>query len=65
MTPCIDRTALIKATTEMKHDFGSINLRSHRIFWKMNCYDKTPHAQLNAEDADVTACVLTIMLAEE
>jgi hypothetical protein len=48
----------------MKHDFGSINFRSQRIFWEMNCYDKTPHAQLNAEDADVSACVLTIMLAE-
>ena len=49
----------------MKHDFGPINFRRQRIFWKKNCYDKTPHAQLNAEDADVTACVLTIMLAEE
>ena len=65
MAPRVNRTALIKATTEMKHDFAPSNFRSQWIFWKINCYDKTPHAQLNAEDADVTACVLTIMLAEE
>ncbi len=49
-----------------EHDFGSIKLDGHKIFWKIDCYDKEMeyHSPDPAEPA-LTTRVLTIMLAEE
>ncbi|WP_445191779.1 DUF3768 domain-containing protein [Sphingomonas sp. Tas61C01] len=49
-----------------EHDFGSIEVGHHRVFWKIDCYDKTlEFGSPNPTDPDVTRRVLTIMLAEE
>lgn len=49
-----------------EHDFGSVIIEGHRVFWKIDYYD--PTAQYGSEDPAnpaVTKRVLTIMLAEE
>ncbi len=49
-----------------EHDFGSIDVLSQTVFWKIDYYDETLSG--SAEDpADATRCtrVLTIMLADE
>lgn len=49
-----------------EHDFGSFTLRGHKLFWKIDYYDKA--CECGSEDpADPaqTTRVLTIMLAEE
>lgn len=49
-----------------EHDFGAIDIASQRIFWKIDCYDKTlEFGSPNPTDPDVTTRVLTVMLAEE
>lgn len=49
-----------------EHDFGAVEVRGVRVFWKIDCYDKTMEfGSPDPTDPDVTARVLTIMLAEE
>ena len=49
-----------------EHDFGSLDVEGHRLFWKIDYYDKElMHGTSDASNADVTARVLTIMLREE
>jgi Protein of unknown function (DUF3768) len=49
-----------------EHDFGCFEADGHRIFFKIDYYDKTV-AYLSPDPADptVTQRVITIMLAEE
>lgn len=49
-----------------EHDFGSFELYSHGLYWKIDYYDLT--LECGSEDAsnpEVTSRVLTIMLKEE
>ncbi|WP_454700908.1 DUF3768 domain-containing protein [Agrobacterium burrii] len=49
-----------------EHDFGAVNIEGHKVFWKIDYYDRT--LQYGSEDPAnpaVTKRVLTIMLAEE
>ncbi|OCJ67343.1 hypothetical protein A6U97_00925 [Agrobacterium tumefaciens] len=49
-----------------EHDFGSVIIEGHRVFWKIDYYDRT--MQYGSEDPAnpaVTERVLTMMLAEE
>jgi hypothetical protein len=49
-----------------EHDFGSLQYRGERIFWKIDYYDRS--LQYGSEDPaepTVTTRVLTIMLARE
>jgi hypothetical protein len=49
-----------------EHDFGSVEVLSQTVFWKIDYYDETLSG--GAEDpADATRCarVLTVMLADE
>jgi len=49
-----------------EHDFGSLDWRGTKIFWKIDCYDcDLRFASPDPADETVTARVLTIMLAEE
>ncbi len=49
-----------------EHDFGSIKLDGHKIFWKIDCYDKEQEYHSPDPTAPaVTTHVLTIMLAAE
>jgi Protein of unknown function (DUF3768) len=49
-----------------EHDFGSVQVQRHAVFFKIDCYDRTliGHSPDSADPA-VTTRVLTIMLAEE
>ncbi|MFC6639894.1 DUF3768 domain-containing protein [Sulfitobacter sp. JBTF-M27] len=49
-----------------EHDFGSIELEGHKLFWKIDPYDLDlqAHSQ-NAANPAVTHRVLTLMLASE
>lgn len=49
-----------------EHDFGDVEFGGHRIFWKIDCYNKSL-SQLSADPSDewITTRVLNIMLAEE
>lgn len=48
------------------HDFGAFDHKSHRIFWKVDCYDvQMQHGSPDPSDPRVTKRVLTIMLASE
>lgn len=49
-----------------EHDFGSLTVRGHKFFWKIDYYDQT--MQFGSQDpSDTTATkrVLTVMLAGE
>lgn len=49
-----------------EHDFGSIDVDGHHLFWKIDYYD--PTLSYGSEDpavAALTARVLTVMLASE
>ncbi|RDV07383.1 DUF3768 domain-containing protein [Sphingorhabdus pulchriflava] len=49
-----------------EHDFGSIDFQGQRIFWKIDCYDLDMEMYSpDPTDPEVTARVLTIMLASE
>ena len=49
-----------------EHDFGSLSVRGHEFFWKIDYYDPslTRHSD-DAADPSVTVRVLTVMLTEE
>lgn len=49
-----------------EHDFGALTIEGHRVFWKIDYYDR--NMQYGSEDPanpTITTRVLTIMLAEE
>lgn len=49
-----------------EHDFGAIDLGGERIFWKIDYYDKAlEYGSPDPADPEVTARVITIMLAGE
>ena len=49
-----------------EHDFGAFDADGHRIFFKIDYYDKTlTYHSPDPSDASVTERVITIMLAEE
>ena len=49
-----------------EHDFGSIDERGIRCFWKLDYFDRaTEFGSPDPADPAVTTRVLTIMLAEE
>ncbi len=49
-----------------ERDFGAVDVGRHRIFWKIDYYDKTlTCGSPDAANPDVTARVLTVMLASE
>ena len=49
-----------------EHDFGSLTVQGHRVFFKIDYYDLSMecHSE-NAADSRVTNRVLTVMLAGE
>jgi hypothetical protein len=49
-----------------EHDFGALDVRDQRLFWKIDCYDLTlTGGAVEPENPAVTRRVLTIMLAHE
>jgi hypothetical protein len=49
-----------------EHDFGAFDVDGHRIFFKIDYYDKTLTCHSpDPSDPSVTERVITIMLAEE
>ncbi len=49
-----------------EHDFGAVEVAGERVFWKIDCYDRSGcYASPDPTDTSVTRRVLTIMLAEE
>jgi len=49
-----------------EHNFGAVDFGGHRIFWKIDCYNKSlTQASNDPADEHVTTRVLTMMLAEE
>jgi len=49
-----------------EHDFGAIDHRGDRIFWKIDYYDlRITSGSPDPGDANVTTRVMTIMLADE
>jgi hypothetical protein len=49
-----------------EHDFGSLTVQGHRVFWKIDYYDlNIEYHSENAADSLLTNRVLTVMLAGE
>jgi hypothetical protein len=49
-----------------EHDFGALEIEGERLFWEIDCYDRSLSAHSpDPTDPSVTTRVLTIMLAEE
>ncbi len=49
-----------------EHDFGALNIHGHKIFWKIDYYDKDlEFGSPDPADPQVTSRVLTVMLASE
>lgn len=49
-----------------EHDFGAVAWHGTRIFWKIDCYDRTMRfGSPDPADPSVTTRVLTVMLADE
>ena len=49
-----------------EHDFGAFEHGPHRIFWKIDCYDRDErYGSPDPADPRVTRRVLTVMLAGE
>ena len=49
-----------------EHDFGSVQIDDHKIFWKIDYYNPDMlHGSENPADPNVTVRVMTIMLASE
>ena len=48
------------------HEFGVVEMDGHRVFFKIDCYDKAlEYGSPNPADPEVTTRVLTIYLASE
>lgn len=49
-----------------EHDFGAIEYKGHRVFWKIDYYDPTmTFGSEDPVDPNQTSRVLTVLLAEE
>ena len=49
-----------------ERDFGAMNWRGERLFWKIDCYDRQlEYSSPDPADPSVTTRVMTIMLASE
>jgi len=49
-----------------EHDFGGFHIGDHKLFWKIDAYDKSmKYGSPDPLDPTKTIRVLTIMLAEE
>ncbi len=49
-----------------EHDFGSLTFDGHKVFWKIDYYDKLMQfGSPDPSDPDVTSRVLTVFLASE
>jgi len=49
-----------------EHDFGAVEIKGEKVFWKIDCYDPTLTAgSENPANEALTHRVLTIMLASE
>lgn len=49
-----------------EHDFGSLEISGHKIFWKIDYYaPDLIHGSADPANADCTTRVLTVMLAHE
>lgn len=49
-----------------EHDFGAFSLQGHKLFWKIDYYDrKRMCGSEDPSDPDQTLRVMTIMLAQE
>jgi hypothetical protein len=49
-----------------EHDFGAVRVLGHRVFWKIDYYDRALEGRSpDPSDPAVTTRVLTIMLASE
>lgn len=49
-----------------EHDFGSVDVAGHKIFWKIDYYDQSMmYHSPDKSDPTVTNRVMTIMLASE
>lgn len=49
-----------------EHDFGAVEVNGHRVFWKIDYYDKRLQAgSADPSSPNATTRVLTIMLATE
>jgi Protein of unknown function (DUF3768) len=75
--PTEDQSAILRRVSEFDdfdaendtygmHDFGVFDHLSHRIFWKVDCYDLQMKAgSPDPSDARVTKRTVTVMLASE
>jgi hypothetical protein len=49
-----------------EHDFGALEAAGERVFWKIDCFDRSGRAASpDPADSSVTRRVLTVMLAGE
>lgn len=49
-----------------EHDFGTVTIDGHKIFWKIDYYDESyQYASPDPTDSQLTYRVMTVMLAEE
>lgn len=49
-----------------EHDFGSLEVGTYKIFWKIDYYDKSlEYGSEDPSEPAVTTRIMTIMLAEE
>lgn len=49
-----------------EHDFGALQAAGERVFFKIDCYDRTGrYASSDPADSSITSRVMTIMLAGE
>ncbi|WP_282063647.1 DUF3768 domain-containing protein [Roseobacter litoralis] len=50
------------------HDFGAVDIRGQKVFWKIDLYEADSDFRCGAETPDnpaTTLCVLTIMMASD
>lgn len=49
-----------------EHDFGAVTVMGHKVFWKIDYYDRNMQfGSPDPADPEVTTRLLTIMLAQE